>query len=53
MHQRGAWIVGIDAGQIIGQIGTAIAGGLTGYVLPRFADQRPTAAEGNAARSLF
>lgn len=50
----GAWVVGIDAAQLIGQIGEAAAAGLTAYDLARFADQHPTAAEGigKAARSL-
>lgn len=52
---RGAWIVGIDAGSLIGQVGTAIAGGMTAYDLARFADQHPMSAEGigKAARSLL
>ena len=51
----GGWVVGIDAGQLIGQIGTAAAHGLTAYDLARFADQHPMSAEGisKAARSLF
>jgi len=50
----GAWVVGVDAAQLIGQIGEALAAGLTAYDLARFADQHPTAAEsiGNAARRL-
>lgn len=50
----GGWVVGIDAAQLIGQIGEAMAGGLTAYNLARFADQHPTAAEGigKAARAL-
>jgi len=50
----GGWVVGIDAAQLIGQIGEAAAAGLTAYELARFADQHPTAAEGigKAARSL-
>ncbi|MGC9220474.1 MAG: dihydrolipoyl dehydrogenase [Solirubrobacteraceae bacterium] len=50
----GGWVVGIDAAQLIGQIGEATAAGLTAYDLARFADQHPTAAEGigKAARSL-
>lgn len=55
MRIRGAWIVGIDAGSLIGQVGTAIASGMTVYDLARFADQHPMSAEGvgNAARSLL
>ena len=51
----GGWVVGIDAGYLIGQIGTAAAHGLTAYDLARFADQHPMSAEGigKAARSLF
>ncbi|MHB1803787.1 MAG: dihydrolipoyl dehydrogenase, partial [Acidithiobacillus ferrooxidans] len=51
----GGWVVGIDAGSLIGQIGTAAAHGLTAYDLARFADQHPMSAEGigKAARSLF
>jgi len=50
----GGWVVGIDAAQLIGQIGEAVAAGLTAYDLARFADQHPTAAEsiGKAARSI-
>jgi len=50
----GGWVVGIDAAQLIGQIGEAAAAGLTAYDLARFADQHPTAAEGigKAARAL-
>lgn len=51
----GGWVVGIDAGNLIGEIGTAVAGRLTGRDLARFADQHPMSAEGvaHAARSLF
>ncbi|MGE4530674.1 MAG: dihydrolipoyl dehydrogenase [Acidithiobacillus sp.] len=51
----GGWVVGIDAGHLIGQIGTALVGGLSAYDLARFADQHPMSAEGisKAARSLF
>lgn len=50
----GGWAVGIDAAQLIGQIGEAVSAGLTAYDLARFADQHPTAAEGigKAARAL-
>jgi len=50
----GGWVVGVDAAQLIGQIGEATAAGLTAHDLARFADQHPTAAEGisKAARSL-
>ncbi|MEY2341568.1 dihydrolipoyl dehydrogenase [Acidithiobacillus sp. IBUN Pt1247-S3] len=51
----GGWIVGIDAGNLIGQIGTALQLGATAYDLARFADQHPMSAEGigKAARSLL
>ncbi len=51
----GGWIVGIDAGQLIGEIGLAVANGLTAYNLASFADQHPMSAEGisKAARSIF
>lgn len=51
----GGWVVGIDAGHLIGEIGMAILGGLNAYDLARFADQHPMSAEGigKAARSLF
>jgi len=54
LRLRRGWVVGIDAAQLIGQIGEAAAAGLTAYDLARFADQHPTAAEGigKAARSL-
>jgi dihydrolipoamide dehydrogenase len=50
----GGWVVGIDAAQLVGQIGEATAAGLSAYDLARFADQHPTAAEGigKAARAL-
>lgn len=55
MRLAGAWVVGIDAGQLVGQIGTALTGGMTAYQMARFADQHPMAAEGigKVARSLF
>ncbi len=51
----GAWIVGTDAGLLIGQIGLAVAKGLTAYDLAAFADQHPMSSEGicHAARSIF
>jgi dihydrolipoamide dehydrogenase len=50
----GGWVVGIDAAQLVGQIGQAVAAGLSAYDLARFADQHPTAAEGisRAARAM-
>jgi len=51
----GGWVVGIDAGSLIGEIGLALSKGLTAYDLAQFADQHPMSAEGigKAARSLF
>lgn len=51
----GGWVVGIDAGLLIGQIGLAVANNLTAYELARFSDQHPMSSEGigKAARSLF
>ncbi len=52
---QGAWIVGIDAGYLIGEIGLAYGKGLTAYDLAAFSDQHPMSSEGisQAARSLF
>ncbi len=54
LRLRGGWVVGVDAAQLVGQIGEATAAGLSAYDLARFADQHPMAAEGigKAARSL-
>lgn len=51
----GGWVVGIDAGNLIGQIGLAVSRGLDAGDLAAFADQHPMSAEGisRAARSLF
>jgi dihydrolipoamide dehydrogenase len=51
----GGSVVGVDAGNLIGEIGLALSGGLTAYDLSRFADQHPMASEGigKAARSLL
>ncbi|MHB1515015.1 MAG: dihydrolipoyl dehydrogenase [Acidiferrobacteraceae bacterium] len=51
----GGWIVGIDAGHLVGEMGLAVAKGLTAYDLAAFADQHPMSAEGigKAARSIF
>ncbi len=51
----GGTIVGVDAGNLVGEIGLALAGGLTARDLSGFADQHPMASEGigKAARSLF
>jgi dihydrolipoamide dehydrogenase len=50
----GGWVVGVDAAQLIGEIGTAVSAGLTAHQLARFPDQHPMAAEGigKAARQL-
>jgi dihydrolipoamide dehydrogenase len=50
----GGWVVGIDAANLIGEIGTGVAAGLTAYQLARFADPHPMASEGigKAARRL-
>ena len=50
----GGWVVGVDAAQLIGEIGTAVAAGLTAHQLARFPDQHPMAQEGvgKAARRL-
>lgn len=52
---RGGWVVGIDAGNLIGEIGLAVANRLTAHDLARFADQHPMASEGigKAARRVF
>ena len=51
----GGWVIGLDAGQLIGQIGLALSRGLTARDLAAFCDQHPMASEGisMAARSLF
>ena len=51
----GGSVVGVDAGNLIGEIGLALSGGMTAYDLARFADQHPMASEGigKAARSLL
>jgi len=51
----GGWVVGIDAGQLVGEIGVAIASQMSAFELARFADQHPMAAEGisKAARSVI
>jgi dihydrolipoamide dehydrogenase len=50
----GGWIVGVDAANLIGEVGTAVSAGLTAYQMARFADQHPMASEGigKAARQL-
>jgi dihydrolipoamide dehydrogenase len=51
----GGWVIGIDAANLIGEIGLAVSGRLTAHDLARFPDQHPMASEGisKAARSLF
>lgn len=51
---RGGWVVGVDAGNLIGEIGLAVAQRLTARDLARFADPHPMASEGigKAARKL-
>ncbi|MCL4422699.1 MAG: dihydrolipoyl dehydrogenase [Actinobacteria bacterium] len=50
----GGWVVGIDAAQLVGEIGIAVAMGMSAYEMARFADQHPMAAEGisRAARAV-
>ncbi len=54
LRLRGGWIVGIDADQLVGEIGLAVAAGLSAYDLARFPNQHPMAAEGitQAARAI-
>ena len=51
----GGYVVGIDAENLIGEIGLAVSAGLSAMDLASFADQHPMASEGisKAARSLF
>jgi len=51
----GGWVIGIDAGNLIGEIGLAVSSRLTAHDLARYPDQHPMASEGvsKAARSLF
>ena len=55
LRLRGGWVVGVDAAQLIGEIGVAVAAGLSAHELARFPDQHPMAAEGisHAARALL
>ena len=50
----GGWVVGVDAANLIGEIGLAVSAGLTAHQLARFPDQHPMASEGidKAARRL-
>ncbi len=54
LRLMGGWVVGVDAAQLIGEIGVAVAAGLTAHQLARFPDQHPMAQEGigKAARRL-
>ncbi|MHB8920027.1 MAG: dihydrolipoyl dehydrogenase [Halothiobacillus sp.] len=51
----GGWVLGLDAEQLIGEIGLAVSKGLTARDLAAFCDPHPMASEGisKAARSLF
>jgi dihydrolipoamide dehydrogenase len=51
----GGWVVGIDAANLINEIGLGVSSSLTAHDLARFPGQHPMAAEGisEAARSLF
>jgi dihydrolipoamide dehydrogenase len=50
----GGWMIGVNAADIIGEIGLAVASRLTAFDLARFADQHPMASEGigKAARTV-
>lgn len=51
----GGWVLGMDAGQLVGEIGLAVSKGLTARDLAAFCDQHPMSSEGisKAARQLF
>jgi len=51
----GGYVVGIDAENLIGEIGLAVSAGLSARDLASFSDQHPMSSEGisKAARSLF
>ncbi len=51
----GAWVIGIDADSLIGELGTAVANGLNVKQISEFADQHPMTSEGisKAARKLL
>lgn len=55
MKLIGAWVIGIDAANLIGELGLAVQQGLTVFDLARYADQHPMASEGisKAARKLM
>ncbi len=51
----GGWVIGLDAGLLIGEIARLVEGGFTVKEVAEFADQHPTTAEGivKAARKLM
>ncbi|MGC8612113.1 MAG: dihydrolipoyl dehydrogenase [Athalassotoga sp.] len=51
----GAWVIGLDAGLLIGELARLVEGGFTVKEVAEFADQHPTTAEGivKAARKLI
>ncbi len=51
----GGWVIGMDAAQLVGEIGLAVSRHLTARDLAAFCDQHPMASEGisKAARRLF
>ncbi len=51
----GGWVIGLDAGLLIGEIARLVEGGFTVKEVSEFADQHPTTAEGivKAARKLL
>ena len=55
MRLVGAWVVGIDADNLIGELGIAVAKGLNVKDIAEFADQHPMSSEGisKAARKLL
>lgn len=55
MRIVGGWVVGLDAGLLIGEIARLVEGGFTVKEVAEFADQHPTTAEGivKAARKLL
>ena len=55
MRLVGAWVVGIDADNLIGELGIAVANGLNVKEIAEFANQHPMSSEGisKAARKLL
>lgn len=51
----GGWVIGLDAGLLIGEIARLVEGGFTVKAVAEFADQHPTTSEGivKAARKLI